>query len=192
MADESNTNTIDKFKQAFQEEARELLVELESTLLELNENRGATDLVSRAFRALHTIKGSGAMFGFDGLASFTHKLETAFDEVRGGRLNVTSDLVDLSLAALDQIKAMLEESAGGPPANSITCAEILASLHRLTGMPEPPRALVPPSPPSALPAVSTGVPRDWKIHFRPGSDFLRNGTNPLLLLAELEQCRSSV
>ena len=106
------TQTIDKYKQAFQEEAREILVELEAALLELNENRGDKELVGRAFRALHTIKGSGAMFGFDELAAFTHKLENAFDEVRNGRLSVTSELVDLSLAALDQIKAMLEESAG--------------------------------------------------------------------------------
>ena len=68
--------------------------------------------MGRAFRALHTIKGSGAMFGFDELAAFTHNLENAFDEVRNGRLKVTSELIDLSLAALDQIKAMLEEAAG--------------------------------------------------------------------------------
>src|SRR6476660_2667780 len=56
---------IDQFKQAFQEEARELLVELESALLELDQNRDDGEVVGRAFRALHTIKGSGAMFGFD-------------------------------------------------------------------------------------------------------------------------------
>jgi two-component system, chemotaxis family, sensor kinase CheA len=103
---------IDKYKQAFQEEAREILVELESALLALNENRGDNELVGRAFRALHTIKGSGSMFGFDELAAFTHKLENAFDEVRNGRLEITSELINLSLTALDQIKAMLEETSG--------------------------------------------------------------------------------
>ena len=53
----------DKFRQAFLEEAREILLELESSLLALNDNRGDNELVGRAFRALHTIKGSGAMFG---------------------------------------------------------------------------------------------------------------------------------
>lgn len=129
------TQTTDKCKQAFQEEAREILVELESALLELNENRGDKELVARAFRALHTIKGSGAMFGFDELAAFTHKLENAFDEVRTGRLSVTSQLVDLSLSALDQIKAMLEESAGRGAANRETSAEILAKVQQLTAKP---------------------------------------------------------
>ena len=45
---------LDKYKQAFQEEAREILVDLESALLELNENGGDQDLVGRAFRALDT------------------------------------------------------------------------------------------------------------------------------------------
>jgi two-component system chemotaxis sensor kinase CheA len=34
---------------------------------------------------MHTVKGSGAMFGFDDIATFTHDVETAFDKVRGGR-----------------------------------------------------------------------------------------------------------
>jgi two-component system chemotaxis sensor kinase CheA len=50
------------------------------------------------------------MFGFDELAAFTHNLETAFDAVRNGELQVTSELINLSLEALDQIKAMLNEA----------------------------------------------------------------------------------
>ena len=190
MDGSSEGNTIDKYKQAFQEEAREILVDLESALLELNENRGDKELVGRAFRALHTLKGSGAMFGFDELAAFSHNLETAFDEVRSGRLNVTSELVDLSLTALDQIKAMLEEAAGRRAASSGSSAEILAKLRQLTGMPETPPAKAAPSSLSAPPAVANGVPRDWKIHFGPGPDLMRNGTNPLLLLRELKQLGS--
>ena len=99
------------------------LAELESALLELNENRGDTELVGRIFRGLHTIKGSGAMFGFERLAAFTHDLETAFDEVRNGRLEISSELIDLTLAALDQIRAMLEEGTGGAaPADPAACA----------------------------------------------------------------------
>jgi two-component system chemotaxis sensor kinase CheA len=186
----SKGNAIDKFKQAFQEEAREILVDLESALLELNENRGDKELVGRAFRALHTIKGSGAMFGFDELAAFTHNLESAFDEVRSGRLTVTSELVDLSLAALDQIKAMLEEDAGRAVANSNASNEILVKLRHFTGKPEAHPTEAPPSPALAPSPASTGVARGWKIHFGPGPDLMRNGTNPLLLLRELKQMGS--
>src|SRR5271166_353909 len=123
---------IDKFKQSFLEEAREIVVELEAALLALNESPGDKELIGRAFRALHTIKGSGAMFGFDELAAFTHNLENAFDEVRNGRLQVTPELINLSLGALDQIKGMLEEAAGHG-AGSAAASEILVKLGQLTG-----------------------------------------------------------
>lgn len=55
---------IDKYKQAFQEEAHEIILELESALLELNERRADSDLVGRVFRALHTIKGSSVAHAF--------------------------------------------------------------------------------------------------------------------------------
>ncbi|HKN73475.1 MAG TPA: Hpt domain-containing protein [Terriglobales bacterium] len=177
----------DKFKQAFLEEAREILVELESSLLALNDNRGDNELVGRAFRALHTIKGSGAMFGFDELAAFSRNLENAFDEVRNERLQVTSELINLSLAALDQIKAMLDEGVGGAGASvAAAAAEILAQLRQLTGKPET-HAAAAPSPPSAPPAAASGATRDWQIRFCPGADLMRTGTNPLLLLRELRQ-----
>src|SRR5690242_6680120 len=99
---------IDKYRQAFQEEARELLAELESALLELDGKRDDRELVGRAFRALHTIKGSGAMFGFDDISTFAHDLENAFDRLRSGQLAVTGSLINLALAAEDQIKTMLD------------------------------------------------------------------------------------
>ena len=51
------------------------------------------------FRAMHTIKGSGAMFGFDDIAAFTHDVETVYDLVRGGKIPVTKPLIDLTLSA---------------------------------------------------------------------------------------------
>ena len=190
----------DQFKTAFREEGREVLVDLESALLELNENRSDVELVGRVFRALHTIKGSGAMFGFENLATFTHNLENAFDEVRNGRLQISSELIDLTLSALDQIRAMLEEGvAGAPQADPAACAQILAKVRRLTGNPAKQDAE---EKTVALKAGSdagcdvgseadlgtdAGQMREWSIHFAPGADFMLNGANPLLLLRELSQ-----
>jgi two-component system chemotaxis sensor kinase CheA len=189
-------NKADQFKQAFREEGREVLVDLESALLELNDNRGDMELVGRVFRALHTMKGSGAMFGFEDLATFTHNLETAFDEVRNGRLPISSELIDLTLAALDQIRAMLEEGmAGAPVADLAACAEILAKVRHLTGKPEKHPAKGKTAPLTlgletgawTSSEAVTGPVREWSIHFAPGPDFMLNGANPLLLLNELKQ-----
>ncbi len=183
---------IDQFRHGFQEEARELLVELEAVLLELNERREDGELVGRVFRALHTIKGSGAMFGFDELAAFAHKLENAFDEVRKGHLAVTPDLVDLTLSALDQIRAMVEEGENDAAVDRGACAQILAKVRALTGSAEtagpgnaPDKARKETQPVSEKEAESAMPERAWRIHFAPGPELMRNGADPLLLIREL-------
>ncbi len=174
----------DRHKQAFMEEARELLAELEAALLELDLAREDIEVVGRAFRALHTIKGSGAMFGFDGIAAFTHNLETAFERLRNGQLTATPELINLTLRACDQIRAMLDEAEGRGVADCEVSNKLIAELRALTG------DSVSPGQSQITEAASRAVPdagpvRQWHIHFRPGPALLLNGANPLLLFHEL-------
>jgi two-component system chemotaxis sensor kinase CheA len=190
---------METYRAAFREEAREILVDLESALLELSDAPDDQELVGRAFRGLHTIKGSGAMFGFEKLAAFTHRLETAFDEVRCGRLSVSNELVDLTLSALDQIKSMLEEPAGVATANSVEAENILFRLEQLTGAGQSAAeeeavgvaagAAVPEASASlgASGAQNGAARSNWQIHFNPGPLLMTNGGNPHLLLRELRQ-----
>jgi two-component system, chemotaxis family, sensor kinase CheA len=182
---EPMAGNAEQFKQSFREEAREILTDLEAALLELNENRGDAELVGRIFRGLHTIKGSGSMFGFERMAAFTHDLETAFDMVRDGRLAISSELIDLTLAALDQISAMLEEDVGGAHADAAACDGILKNVRRLagTGGTTASQRIKEPKPDG--PAAPCGPVKSWKIRFAPGPDLMRYGANPLLLLREL-------
>jgi two-component system chemotaxis sensor kinase CheA len=180
----------DQFKQGFHEEARELISELESALLELDEKRDDPDILARAFRALHTIKGSGSMFGFDDIAGFAHKLESVFDRLRKGQLAATAELINLTLAASDQIKAMLDAAAGRGAVDEDRSKSLLDELFRLTGSPaspESPPATAPAQPAPRGNAGESSAAVEWLIHFRPGPGLLLNGTNPLLLLRELKE-----
>ncbi|WP_272699973.1 chemotaxis protein CheA [Desulfovibrio sp. Fe33] len=103
-------------RQIFKEEAYDLLIELEGALLELEEAPEDMDLVNRIFRALHTIKGSGSMFGFEEIAAFTHEVETVFDMVRNGDVRATPVLCGLALRSRDQIRAMLDAEDDEPVA----------------------------------------------------------------------------
>ena len=198
MAQPQGPSNAEQFKQSFREEAREILTELESALLALNENPKDTELVSRIFRGLHTIKGSGAMFGFEKLASFTHNLETAFDEVRTGRLQISAELIDLTLAALDQIRALLEEgAAGAAPVDPAACAAILSSVRKLAGIEERDDAAKKDAakkdaakktqPARVAVSAAAGAIENWHIRFVPGPDLMRCGANPSLLLHELRE-----
>jgi two-component system chemotaxis sensor kinase CheA len=202
----SGSGSGDQFRLAFQEEARELLVELESNLLEMNERPEDGELVGNVFRALHTIKGSGAMFGFEDLATFTHNLENAFDEVRKGRLTVNPKLVDLTLSALDQIRAMVAKDGGEAAADPAACTKVLTDLRSMMGTAEDAgeasghtargakrfqQAAVGLEAAVESDVRQGGAPeREWKIRFAPGPDLMRNGADPLLLVRELQEIGS--
>jgi len=171
---------IDVHREAFKVEAQELLAELESALLELDQRPQDMELIQRTFRALHTIKGSGAMFGFDEVSRFTHRVETVFDQVRDGRLRVTADLVNVTLAARDQIRGMLDETNGPQDAGRAT--EILEKLESLAIPSDLP---APAGPPVA--ADPGGIRRRFRILFRPHPEILLQGANPLLLFRELRE-----
>jgi two-component system chemotaxis sensor kinase CheA len=174
----------ERYKQGYIEETLDLLAEMESALLQLDQKRDDVDAVGRAFRALHTIKGTGAMFGFDDIARFTHDLETAFDQLRKGQIAATPELIKLTLTAGDQIKAMLVEANGGSAADPAISARILAELRELTGLQKTEQTVVlkPPATPQVTDYNST---HDWRIYFKPGPNVFSNGMNPLLLLREL-------
>ncbi|PWC74106.1 chemotaxis protein CheA [Azospirillum sp. TSH64] len=161
--------------QVFREEAAELLADLESALLRLEQNPTDREPLDTAFRALHTIKGSGSMFGFEAAASFTHHLESAFDRMRKGELAATTAMIGIALAAKDHIRILIEDPASADPA---VVDGILARLADLSG--------------SAAMSAPLGRERDdeesrasWRVRFRLAPDALERGTNPLLLLDEL-------
>ncbi|MBB4349192.1 MULTISPECIES: chemotaxis protein CheA [Rhizobiaceae] len=157
----------------FRTEAAELLEQIEAGLLDLNVNLGDKDQVDAVFRGLHTLKGSGAMFGFEALAAFTHHCETAFDRVRKGEVPATHALVTAVLEAKDHMRALVETPAGDHEAVSEV---LLANLrHAVDGSGDPAAASV-----SAAPAKTL-----FKIRFSLPQNAMANGTNPLPLLDEL-------
>ena len=173
----------------YREEAGELLAELETSLLDLEETPEDNDLINRVFRAMHTIKGSGAMFGFDEIATFTHEVETVFDMVRNGKMTVTKRLLDLTLKSRDHITYLLSCQIGEEVDRS-DGDEIIAGLRQLVPKPELPQKGSTEVPAISLPAVSEeelANESTWRIRFRPTPNILMCGTNPISLINELRE-----
>lgn len=171
----------------YREEAGELLAELETSLLDLEETPDNDDLINRVFRAMHTIKGSGAMFGFDEIASFTHEVETVFDMVRNGKMTVTKRLLDLTLKSRDHISYLLSCPLG-EAVDRTDGDEIIAGLRQLVPQIELPQKGSSDVPVIHLPAVSEDELANestWRIRFRPAPNLLMCGTNPISLINEL-------
>ncbi len=180
---------MDAQKDLYREEAYELLATLEGALLELEQNSEDLDIVGRVFRAMHTIKGSGAMFGFDDIAAFTHTIETVYDLIRDRALKVTPDLISLTLASADQIKAMLDASQGLCTVSAGKTDELSRAFERFLPGEESQGEKEAPAKPEAFatePAEDASLPlATYRIRFRPHRDLFANGTNPIPLIAEL-------
>jgi two-component system chemotaxis sensor kinase CheA len=155
---------------AFRVEAGDLCDQIEQALLDLGHRLDDRDLVDTVFRGLHTLKGSGAMFGFDALANFTHHCETVFDRVRKGLAPATAELVAVILSAMDHMRALVDgDGAGLQEAGEA----ILADLHAAID--------------GAAPAQEGPVAKGWRLFFRLPANAMANGTNPLTLLDELRE-----
>jgi two-component system chemotaxis sensor kinase CheA len=167
--------------EVFRQEASELFEVLEGALLDLGQRPDDRELVDSAFRALHTIKGSGAMFGFDKVASFTHEFETAFDRVRKGEIKPTQELISVALAAKDYIRALIEDPQS---TDDIIGEAILDDLKRFVSPDRPAAAVaeIAEAPPLA-PVESKQA--GWHLYLEFESHILRNGSNPLDLLEDL-------
>ena len=165
----------------FRQEASELFEVLEGALLDLGQRPDDRELVDSAFRALHTIKGSGAMFGFDKVASFTHEFETAFDRVRKGEIKPTQELISVALAAKDYIRALIEDPQS---TDDIIGEAILDDLKRFVSFDQPaaPTVEIAEAPP-LVPGESKQA--GWHLYLEFESHVLRNGSNPLDLLEDL-------
>jgi two-component system chemotaxis sensor kinase CheA len=176
---------VNELRATFKEEAYELLAELESALLELEKTPGDKEQIGRAFRAMHTIKGSGGACELHDVVAFTHDLETVFDKIRNGKAVASKEIIDLTLRARDQIKSMLDRYYGGGTVDEARSAEILASLLGLVPDDGPQGN----APSGAAPVPDTSGARrvTYRIRFRPAPGIFVQGTDPVRLLNELRE-----
>ncbi|MFT3741017.1 MAG: chemotaxis protein CheA [Breznakibacter sp.] len=182
---------IDKFREKFVEEALDNVHDLEEGLLLLENDHKNKEIIERIFRAMHSLKGGGAMFGFNDLSEFTHHLETVFDWVRNGKLEVTDTIVTMTLNAIDHIKHLLEvgdlTDAGEKQQQKAFIDKVQSLIGTGGGQKKEAQADTQPKTDWANDGSATHL-----ISFEPDGDILKNGTNPLFLIDDLHALGNAV
>ncbi|MDR1505676.1 MAG: chemotaxis protein CheA [Treponema sp.] len=112
MSDYLDPNNEELLKDFFSE-AQMQVDTLEQNVLVLENEGSNKDAVDEIFRAAHTLKGGSATVEMMELSHFTHMVEDVLDAIRSDKLGVNEDVVDTLLAAIDIIKAMLEQRMNG-------------------------------------------------------------------------------
>ncbi len=149
---------MDDIIHEFLAETNESLNDLDISLVELEQNPGDRDLLSKIFRVMHTIKGTCGFLDLMRLGTVAHKAEDLLGLFRDGAKKPTPENIGLIFEALDQIKFLVRsiETEGKEPEGGDEA--LLARLEAACGDEgEEPSAEASPvahRPPSTLPAAS--------------------------------------
>ncbi|HJV80265.1 chemotaxis protein CheA [Noviherbaspirillum sp.] len=185
---------LDDALQTFIAESRELLEDMETTLLAFAGEEADGEMIHAIFRTAHTIKGSAGLFSLDHIVAFTHVLESVLDRVRDGKLGIDDKLVTLLLTSCDHIGDLIDGveagQTGGDEASAQRGTPLAEQLRTYLAAPGPTAA-------RALAVVEqsddaferieglNGGNNQWHISLRFGPDVLRNGMDPLSFLRYL-------
>ena len=145
--------------ESFREDAVEHMAGFEQALLKLERQPGDEEAIHTAFRAVHTMKGSGGIFKYDELTRFTHGFENLLDSVREGKLRINDEIIQLLFKAHDHMQHLLAHY--GEEKGAMSLAELqgvsnvlLVSVNRLLANPGA-------EGPKLMPAV-------YRVVFKPG------------------------
>ena len=172
-------------------ECEELLESLQDGLQVIFDGDGDGETVNVVFRAVHSIKGGAGAFGLDALVAFSHRFETALDEVRAGKLAPDADVLKLFFTCGDILADLV-------PHDATRVAPVLADLDQLLGGPaaeEEPEDFAFEVTPLSLDLIADAgdgfddagpdAPPHWDIAFSPKSLLYANGNEPQFLFRAL-------
>ncbi|MEM5521785.1 chemotaxis protein CheA [Sulfitobacter sp. AS59] len=192
-------SSLTELRQIFFQECEEQLEDLTDGLNALEAVADGSnpdpDEVNSMFRAVHSIKGGAASFSLDAIAQFAHAYETILDELRGGQLLISCEVLPIFYRAADYLADLIALGAAGsepdPDALALQMSEVKA-LSQTALVPEPEDDLLAAFVPLAM-GDEGPLPADvelegpaFEISFAPTAALYANGHEPAHLFRELE------
>jgi len=146
---------MDDLAKEFLIESGEGLDQFDRDMMELEKSPESAELLSSAFRTLHTVKGSCSLFEFKKLEAIAHAGENLLSKLRQGELKMDAATTDALLAAGDAIRRILaaieQHGEEGPDGHE-------ALVDRLKALAEG-KSIEPGSPPSSGKPETSPAPR---------------------------------
>jgi two-component system chemotaxis sensor kinase CheA len=192
------SDPMEEIRQTFFVECAELLEAMEASLLAMQDGDDDPETVNAVFRAAHSIKGGAAAFAYTDLVRFAHRFESTLDEVRSQRLKASREVMETMLRASDMLCDLVRVAQFGGDIDTGIYETLISEFEALSEQGEPA-----PEPELAeedwepvtmsfdldLPGMDgpedLGAP-SYTVIFCPGPNMLRNGSEPALILRELE------
>ncbi|MBR6003902.1 MAG: Hpt domain-containing protein, partial [Lachnospiraceae bacterium] len=98
---------VSQYLEIFLDETKEHLQNLNTQILELEQDSENMDTVNEIFRAAHSLKGMAGTMGYKRMQNLTHDMENVFSEVRNGNIKVQPGMIDILFQCLDALEGYL-------------------------------------------------------------------------------------
>ena len=125
------TNAMDGMDEVIKEflvESNEGLDRFDHDLIALEKDKTSRELLDSIFRAVHTIKGTGGVLGYDKLVSISHLGESVLSRMRDGVLLLSPPIATALLAMADSLRHILEQIASSGQEGDSDCSPVLQRL----------------------------------------------------------------
>lgn len=150
MAPPANEALIEEFVVEAQEHLAAIAPDLLG--LEAQDSSCSEDTINRIFRAMHSIKGRAGLLGFDRINRLSHAMEALLMRFRDGELTPDAMMVDILLAGVDGLRAMLGDIWNS---NEFPCEDLIGLFESFLGLvPSPGPYNAPPALPYFSPFAS--------------------------------------
>lgn len=116
----------------FLAEVAEHLQVLDDSLIRLEREQADPELVQTVFRSAHTIKGMSGMIGHQRMTHLTHAMENVLDGVRKNEIQISGQLIDACLGAVDHLR-LLRDEVSTSQTSDVDIEEIVSLLKGLIG-----------------------------------------------------------
>ncbi len=95
---------VSQYLEIFLDETTEHLQNLNTQILELEQDPENMDTINEIFRAAHSLKGMAGTMGYKRMQTLTHDMENVFSEVRNGNIKVKANMIDILFQCLDALE----------------------------------------------------------------------------------------
>ncbi|OGW34219.1 MAG: hypothetical protein A2X58_06725 [Nitrospirae bacterium GWC2_56_14] len=108
-------------------EAGEHIQNLNKGLLSLEKDPKNSGMIDELFRAAHTLKGSAAMMGFQGISDVAHKAEDMLGQFRAGSAPIRKDTLNFLFDSVDAINILVDGVSSNKPEDPLLVESISQS-----------------------------------------------------------------
>lgn len=118
-----------QYLEIFLDETKEHLQNLNTQILELEQEPENMDTINEIFRAAHSLKGMAGTMGYKRMQNLTHDMENVFSEVRNGTIKVQPEMIDILFNCLDALEEYLSNIQQTTDEGTNDNAELIKSLN---------------------------------------------------------------